>query len=302
MYERVLEDAFESLGVHQAVDVQTLQPHETGHDVGRVAVVRSHQLCDVRRVVTDRRRRDAPGRGDHVESAALVGDLVLVHRDLARVGVEGDHRHRGALLPELLRHVLVDLAREVDHDRRGRVHLAAVVAEPPQRRRGLGRAVGRLEAPPEERHLLLGEVLRRVVARAVTDDGEHLVLRHQLPRFRQRRGRVVLVVREPDVVELEALDLLVVVESLDPRLRPDLRVAYGRDVAQRGDLECRSVESTRLGLHRGVRRRGDEHTGHHCYHDRRHRNRAAIPSVFLHVVPLLAPTPLCFIAYSASRS
>ena len=217
-----------------------------------VAIVRLEPLLHVRRVVGSRLRNRAL-RVHDVEARPLHGRCPEPRRVLARLVVVREQHHGRVLLTRLLAHVVVDTAVAVGHVRRIGGDDAAVVPEAPQGGGRVGRAaVGEVDTPTEVGDPLLGQVLTRGHRGDGRHDREDLLLRHEATRFRRGGRGVVLVVGELGELELEALDLVVVVETLEARLRPDGGVGEVGAGAETGGFDDFAVEAAHRG-HAGGR-------------------------------------------------
>ena len=206
---------------------------------GALPSIRGQHLLGVRRVVRNRRQRQQAGLHDDVESGTRVSEGLGRDGVLSGLGAVGEHRQRRVVLAGLLLDVGVELRTGVRHHRGVVRDQAAVPTEAPDigaRRAGI-RAVGVVERPAEVRHLLLLEVGTGIVLRRVADDGEHVVTADQPPTLRQGRGRVLSGVGVLRVLDLDAGDLVGVVETLDPGL--DAGVGAGE---LRGDAETRQCD------------------------------------------------------------
>ena len=96
---------------------------------------------------------------------------------------------------------------------------------------------------PEVRDLLLAEIGAREV-RHLADERKHALLGHEAALFAQRRRGVLLVVREPRPTELDALELVRIVERLDTRFAPSAALAKFCGFAEARDLQRGAVEAT----------------------------------------------------------
>ena len=244
---------------------------EADHRVRWLAAVGRHHRLHVRGVVGDRRRRDRALRVHDLETGARVRRRLEAGGVTPRLRVGGEQRERRSLLRGLGAHVLVQLIGDgARHPLGIGGDQAAVEPEAVQRGRRLRAAVGVVERPAEVGHVPLVQVLAGVGVGQVGNDREHAHLLDQSPGLGQRLRRILVVVGELLVVDLGALDLVVVVEALEPRGGADRAVgvevggvAHARErdraVAVAADRGCAACDARRdqPGEHRDDRDHSD---------------------------------------------
>ena len=212
-------------------------------------------------------------RVDDLEPGTLRGRRRELRRVLARLVVVGEQHDRRVLLTRLLAHVLVLVREGVGLVGWIRRHAAAAVPEPVQLGGRLGRAAVRVvDAPPEIRHVLLVQIGTGRHGRHGRHDRKDLHLGDETPRLRRRARRVLLVVSQLGELELDALDLVVVVEPLEACLGADGGVREVRGNGEAGGGDGLAVEAAHR---RRARRRDRCDRGHREDSRHEHRTEAA---------------------------